>query len=421
MAASLLNRVVIPLGSLNMRPEHFLAPAVFGWFVLYRLMLHRKPLAIHPYTLLALAWVGTNLLSSLLFAPSPLESLKHVVRMALLACIFMTLACYPPFRPSRWAFSLKLWLSLCQLALLYGILGWLLVLVTGRPVFGVYWPENFPYLSVEGTLSERNLYGIVAGTTLVILLTIFFRQWWLRRAALLSWRYLAVGIVLSINALVISLTRSAWVAIGLGALLAFLTVGRRFSGRFQRFLLLLLLALPLALTLFLFLLALFPETNLVERLQSFGRLAADPTWQIRLSDARNAFRDWLSSPLFGHGTGSFAQLHGIRAGTVAWISNLILHTLVDTGLVGLAVQLALIFLLYRDAWRAAHSSPSPELQIGLPALALGLLTLFITFQLTDGTWLALFWIHLGLMANGVFTARQAAQNIPSIRLQGSGG
>jgi hypothetical protein len=35
-------------------------------------------------------------------------------------------------------------------------------------------------------------------------------------------------------------------------------------------------------------------------------------------------------------------------------------------------------------------------------MILGLLVMLIAYQLTDGTWLALFWIHLGLMVNGVY-------------------
>jgi len=187
--------------------------------------------------------------------------------------------------------------------------------------------------------------------------------------------------------------------------LAVINAVHRFPDRFQRLLLLQIIAVPVALTIFLVLLALSPDVDLVARLQSFGRLAADPTWSIRLIDARNAYQDWLARPLLGHGTGSFAQLHGIRAGTIAWISNLVLHTLVDTGVVGLIIQLALVFLIFRDAWRAGRRSRAPELQIGLPALAVGLLAMLIAYQTTDGTWLALFWVHLGLMANGIFAYR----------------
>jgi hypothetical protein len=139
-----------------------------------------------------------------------------------------------------------------------------------------------------------------------------------------------------------------------------------------------------------------------ERLSTLGSLESDFTTNTRLQDARWAVNDWLASPVLGRGTGSFGQIHGMRVGTEAWISNVILHTLVDTGLVGLAIQMSLFVLVARRAWRAALVAGSPVLEIGLKGLTLGFLVLAIAYQVTDGTWMAIFWVHLGLMVSGIY-------------------
>jgi O-antigen ligase len=145
-----------------------------------------------------------------------------------------------------------------------------------------------------------------------------------------------------------------------------------------------------------------------DRLSTFTRLNSDFTVNTRVQDARWAVNDWLESPLLGRGTGSFKQIHGTRVGTEAWISNLVLHTLVDTGLVGLVIQLSLFGLVVWRAWQAASATRDPGLAIGLKAMTLGLLVIAIAYQVTDGTWLAVFWVHLGLVVNGIYCARADA-------------
>ena len=83
-------------------------------------------------------------------------------------------------------------------------------------------------------------------------------------------------------------------------------------------------------------------------------------------------------------------------GTEAWISNLVLHTLVDTGIIGLAIQMSLFALVAWRTWLAASGTAARPLEIGLKAMTLGFLVMVIAYQLTDGTWLAVFWVHLAL-------------------------
>ena len=74
----------------------------------------------------------------------------------------------------------------------------------------------------------------------------------------------------------------------------------------------------------------------VDRLQSFLNLSSDATFSARLSDWSLALRDWLQQPLTGWGPGSFYDLHGELRAHPAWISNLSIRLLQETGLIGAA-------------------------------------------------------------------------------------
>jgi O-antigen ligase len=102
-------------------------------------------------------------------------------------------------------------------------------------------------------------------------------------------------------------------------------------------------------------------------------------------------------------------------GSEAWVSNLILHTLVDTGLLGLVIQVSLFVLVAGRTWHAARVTSDPRLEVGLKAMTLGFLVMLIAYQITDGTWLAVFWIHLGLMVNGIYCVQEEQRRIASGR------
>jgi hypothetical protein len=231
---------------------------------------------------------------------------------------------------------------------------------------------------------------------------------------------------------VLSLTRSAWIAVIVAAPAAWLLFDRRRAAAAGPALWQTAWALPAALMVLIGIFQWVPATPppataasrlamqqrssaVQARVASFGQLESDFTLNTRIQDAMWAIEDWRASPWLGRGTGGFLQIHGIRVGTEAWISNLILHTLVDTGLVGLVVQMSLFGLIAHRTWRAAAATSSEGLAAGLRALTLGFLVMAVGYQLTDGTWLAVFWIHLGLMLNGVYIVDSVRGRAPPPR------
>ena len=439
VAASLLCSLSFPIAGRQVRPEHLAAPVVFALFVLSQRLRKETAIRLDVFSALVVAWVLVNAVSSWLYAPEVAESFVHVARFALLAAIFLTVANLPPLGAEPWSGRVRVWFVLGLVELAYGVAIWI-----GARYGGVWLPGAALELAIEGvsirgTQFERNLFGILAGTLLPVAVYLLLAQRAQGRAMVASKRLLVAACALAASAVVLSLTRSAWIAVATAGPLAYLVFDRRRLARADRPLLQTIVAAPLLVGAFIGVLHLLPSrpidgaarrafrtadgvttfvpssrlaggpTGIADRLATFGSLGTDFTLNTRVQDARWALDDWRASPWLGRGTGSFAQLHGVRVGTEAWLSNLVLHTMVDTGLVGLAIQVSLFVLVARRAWRAAQVTVDPGLAAGLKALTLGFLVMVLAYQITDGTWLAVFWIHLALMVNGIYSVREESQ------------
>jgi hypothetical protein len=432
VTAALLNGLFLPLAGRNARPEHIAAPLVFVAFVVWQGLRKQTAVRLDAFSGLAVGWVAVNALSSWLYAPQPSESFVHVVRISFLVAIFLTVANLPFQTGAQWTVAFRLWLTLGLLELAYGLVVWGLAQYGRIWLYGVVRHPSSAGITINGTQLERNLFGILGGTLLVVAIYCLLTQRFRRERLVASTAFLTTATALAGLMVVLALTRSAWLAVVAVGPLAYLVFDRRRPARADRPLLLATVALPLLLGVLIAALQVLPTppdrpaaataapatsssaetpsgpsprapaSAVRDRLDTLGRLDSDLTINTRIQDARWALDDWWASPILGHGTGSFVQIHGRRVGTDAWISNLILHTMVDTGLVGLAIQMSLFVLVGWRAWHAALVTADPRLELGLKALTLGLLVMGVAYQFTDGTWLAVFWIHLAFMVNGIY-------------------
>jgi hypothetical protein len=419
--ASLVNSFYVPLAGRRVRLEHLAGPAVFLAFAVSQLVRRKTIVRLDAFSALAAAWVVTNGISSWLYAPNPSESFVHVIRLGVLAATFLTVANLPPLDADAWRTRIRIWLALGMVQVAYGLLIWILA-----RFWGIWWPGAslevlLVGISIQGTQFERNLFGILAATLLAVTAYMLIAQRQRGQRVLASTRFLVVACALSSGAVVLALTRSAWLAVVVASPMAYLLFDRRPLAQADRPLLHAGVALPVLLGALIGILQILPAAEkftgapapaaagaVAGRLSTFAHLDSDFTVNTRVQDARWAVNDWLASPLLGRGTGSFAQIHGTRVGTEAWISNLVLHTMVDTGLVGLFLQISLFGLVAWRTWQAASTTREPRLAIGLKAMTLGFLVIAVAYQFTEGTWLAVFWIHLGLMVNGIYCARAEA-------------
>lgn len=416
---SLLNHFEIEILGFTPRPEHLFIAVIFPIFVLYRVLKKSALFRVDASFWLVAAWISVNFAASALNAPSPSESYTHVVRFFLLVLTYLIVA-NAARSAEDWGKLLKTWILLGTVETIYGIVAALSAYAFGTS-FGVGY--NFQVsgatnpLSPYGTLYEPNIFGGFTGSLYMVFLAILLWQRKSDSEIVFRNTYLYTGLFLTATATIFTYTRAIWLALAIGIFLVCVVAG----GRWRRIFMSLLLNLPIFIAATLVVLAVtvlnidtldgngdtvngrIPTPE--DRLATLGRLNTDNTFQWRLETFQLGIQDWSRHPIIGNGTGSFSQLHGPIRGSEAWIPIMIIHTLVDTGIVGLVIQGALLGVVFWRTLKAVQRLPSDSpLRIGLIALSAGMFVLLIAYQAADASWLAGFWIHLGLISNGVAVA-----------------
>ena len=395
------------IGPVSVRPEHLAVMAV-GGVLLWKALARKRPIVLDPPAFFALAWFGVNVLATMINAPDPSDSLRHIFRLGLMAatyCVVINLL----ETPAGW------WTAF----------GWLLGLAVAQDAFGLaaralynfgvnigvqvtmVLPVPVPY----GTLEEGNMFGSQSAAWLVLFVALFFvgpgRQVRRRLAGKYTVCTLLAACAITGTAVLLSLSRGAWVALLIGLALLFIVYPVSPRVRRKRALLL-IVSLPIFLLVMAAAVELLPATvPLAARIKSFTTAVTDATFKNRLADIADAVADWQRHPFIGWGPGTFFQLHGMRWYAVAWIANQTARTLQETGILGLLAFwgfLASVFwVALRGVRRLQGSTPGSPERIGRAALlglACGLLILQIAFQATDGTWLSYMWVHAALLTAG---------------------
>lgn len=114
---------------------------------------------------------------------------------------------------------------------------------------------------------------------------------------------------------------------------------------------------------------------------------------------KDAFEGWLRRPVLGWGAGSFPLVYPPPPEGGYWIANMVLHTMFDTGSVGLLLLLGGIGLAWWRGFKSIHYPTSrwdsrAFVMFGLLSAGAGLLA---AYQVTDGSWLGFSWVIVGMI------------------------
>ncbi|MEO8286968.1 MAG: O-antigen ligase family protein [Chloroflexota bacterium] len=147
-------------------------------------------------------------------------------------------------------------------------------------------------------------------------------------------------------------------------------------------------------------------STLIDKMREAASPDTAPSIQGRLTIFRQSADAWLQRPVFGWGTGSFALLYPPDLNGY-WISNLELHLLFDTGIVGFLFFTAAIVIAARKA-RGALRTPASgwhTTHFVLLGLLIGGVGLLVAYQLTEATWMGFTWAFLALLVMAAHHAR----------------
>ncbi len=396
--AALVTRYRFDAGPVSVRAEHIAAIAVAG-LAFIQLMVNRGRIRFPAAAWFATGWWMMNVISGFFFSPDPVVGLQNSIRLGLLVLTFVLILNLIPNR-HYWYWAVGLFLVTGVLEAAFGVIA--RVLFPFGINLGVQVSWNFSEPIPYGTFEEGNLFGSHTGVWAIILLMVLLGKGGWRRPDK-HHIFLATGLAVLVLGLFLSLSRAAWLMFALGAAIVWIFYIRDAWHQTNRFLLV-LTAAPVALLVVIAVVPLLPSSlPLVNRLQSFLSLGTDATFSARLSDWGLAWDDWMAQPLTGWGPGSFAAIHGELRARPAWISNLGLRLLQETGVVGTIMFLGYVFTLVVPAIRVAHRRIPPLDRALLLGLVISFLVLVgIAYQSTDGIWIAASWVHAGLIAAGTF-------------------
>jgi O-antigen ligase len=390
------NRYELAIGGLSIYAEYLalvLVAALLAVDVMTGRRRWRWPPALWPL----LGWLVCGLAASLMHAPNTLNSLALWTKLMIVVCIYLVTVNLAQARAEQ-AVSVQMLVGA-------GVAGFGLLTVVAWQRFhldlGIVFKTDGGIVPT-GSQWEPNIFGsyclAVALLALPLSLTSSGRSW---RQRLIPW----LAFLLGCAGLIASLTRTAWIGFALaGALgLAAWAWRRPWKALAAAAGLCLAALCVVAVLRWSDLRFLLPQVDLsssgalAQRLATFANLGTDGNVWVRQQILRHALSVWQEHPWIGWGIGAYSQVYLYpNANATSWIPNLIVHQLYNTGILGLGFfLLALALAGWRgfQAWRHAHG----RARAWLGGLLLALVGLFVAFQATEASWLAYFWIYLGLL------------------------
>lgn len=460
----LLNRYRIDALPLRPQIEHIVILLV-GCVLVVLLVQKRARLQFQPSDLLIAGYLAVALGSSLLFPPDPGESIQYWARMTLaVAVYFLTRWLMTATTPGVFLrLAVKALIIFGVLEALFGIGSWLLYpfginLGVDEYPLGIRGPGgvlcNFS-LTMYGTLWEPNVYASTLMFVVLVGAVLFVSS------AFRAWRKpLGVAIAIMLLALALNASRAAFLTLALGFIpIVLIAEGMSlvqkaiWAGSALLFILVVTLPAP-ELSRVLMQMpgapglakrapcaawiaagmprspkqgtpANDPDTGPDSDLNGVNRLLEGQTLISRLVSYRRAWGDFVERPWLGNGANSFGQKYTTTAHTPEWISNFVLMSLHDTGILGTLI-LAVWFAGF--GWTALRAlrvpPPAPARGLGevtrgnlsrtggraiLFALSVGLLGLFLAYLVTTLLWFGLIWFLFALTEAGVQVLRAEAR------------
>jgi O-antigen ligase len=386
---SAMPRFFVEVVGWKARPEHF-AVVIVSLAVGVWLLRYKRKIRLERMDYWVLALVALNYASSAFTSLQPSSTLRWAL-MNNLAVIpyFLIRALVPDRQTLVKGFRMMMGVGFAEA--LYGILCYLSLHAFGTSTgmgVGFYLADvAVPY----GSLYEPNLFGAYTACTAVLFLAVYMIEEHRRIGWLICFMLASVAAALSFS-------RAALIGLVIGSVWVFWMARKnKAADRHKLSSLLPLTALILVMGIMLV------GGVLQKRFSSlYNEGLEEETALTRYVVIYEALADFPSHPLLGSGTASlqlsfdWSEYLPDWSSEKAWVPNVFVRILHDTGLLGLTAFLGFMVSLWLRIRRCLRGwNGQTPLLVGLAA---GALVYCVSFQFTDGTILAFSWIHLGFLA-----------------------
>ncbi len=386
--ATALNRYNFDVAGWQMKIEHMvLLLVLLAWGL--RFLSGRERLERWPLMALIGGFLGVNLVASVLHSADLYKSIRILTRMALAVGAYLLIVNYIRDR-GRLSQLVTVFLAVAAGAASYGIVAsaaWRMAGVNLGLQYSTITDDWYPY----GTLWEANLFGSYVMSACVVSLVLLLSG----QRTINRW-FLSTVFALTAVAMLLSLARGAWLGFGVSGFFILLFVGRSRFGN------LLMLVMGSALAL-LVLSSMNPGgvfQGVWDRVGTLPAASQDINVVSRFSNSELALQEWPEHRWLGWGTDGF---HINHPEILSALPSPQLHTLYDTGLVGVTLFVVLVLAFAGRGFAAAVTAEEQEDRALVFALLFSFLGLLVAFQATDAFWLGFTWVHLALLTGAALT------------------
>ncbi len=401
IGACALDRVAVGVGGPNVRPDEAVAVALAGALAV-RAWSSRTAVPRIPLLLPMLAYWLVNVLATVAAGGDVARGFSLDLITLDLIVLYAALVWYLS-GPERLLWSVELWLGVATAEALAGAVAFALYLRAQTAVPGVQLELVTGAPMVYGTMYEANIFGSFMCASFLLALAMVADESTRHKGALyLACMMTAVGLLLSA-------TRSAWgsAATGVVLLLLLLRLGRT-GPRARRLMRIAAGLVAVGLVVGIGLLVAPPGVTGALGARARGLLNfGSGSGYGRVLLYKEALAEWSGRPLLGLGPGSYSyRLPGDTSPGPAWLPNLTLQVLHDTGILGLLALVWIFAAFFLAALRALRRAPPGRVRTALAGLTAAIAALLICFQLTPGLTLGYSWALLALGAAAMQQARR---------------
>jgi hypothetical protein len=383
------------------RPEHFAAVIVFAAVCIW-LLFSKQRLRLHKLDYWILSFIAINFISSGFGSSAPSLTLRWALQNSLAVLAYFLIRVLIRDRETlRKAFVILLAVGIVES--IYGM-----ICYASRYLFGTTFGMSVGQYLVDvsapyASMYEPNLFGSYVGCCAVMCLAAYL----LGHSRITS----AIGFLIAALGTVLSYSRGALAGLILAALWVFWKTrhSRNAGSRVK-------LVTPLLAFFFIFVIAIYAAGGVFQK--RFENLyyqgLTEETALVRFLVIQEALMDIPGHFLIGNGTASFNLSFDWNryipewASDKTWIGNTPIRVMHDTGFIGLCVFFGFFVTVWwklRRAWKKEGVWDGTTL-----GLVAGLLLYGVSFEFTDGSILAFFWVHLGFLASAVILG---AENLPA--------
>jgi len=291
---------------------------------------------------LLIAYLVISFISTFMFAPDLKYSIIQTINISSSASVYFVLINFLNNDYIKRKY-LRYFLFSGIIFIGYGVVIFFLSLL-GMNIYGVNLADNLSSeYGVFATMREPNIYGSFSLVYFMLSLTILVT---VQKELIKFKRIITYCFIISMLGVFLSFTRGVWIGALIGTAILLLTsIKYNFSTKFRT---------KLGLYILVIIGVFFIVNNLVPNFYFTHRLSILTDYQggtgaYRLLLWEEALHNFLSSPILGNGTYSFASLCATSiGGESAWIGNFILILLHDTGVIGTVLFLIMILVLLKN-------------------------------------------------------------------------